>query len=198
MAKRIRLADLDKALAKDFDALKRRVVLATHATADDGVEVARGEAPKAFGEVVDGLEALHRKDGATVRSTAPHSGAVENGSRPHFPPIEPIERWVKLRGMQGLEKGSRGAAREMAKRIKRAGVTYEFTEIKRGPNKGAMRRRKVQGTSVDAPREIAMMICRAIAARGTKPTFFMKRSLPRIRAILDAQIRSFLSHPLDV
>lgn len=196
MAKRIKLADIGKVLEKDLATLRRRIVLATHATADDGAQVAAAKAPKAFEELADGIEPIHRKDGATIRSTAPHSGAVENGSRPHMPPIEPIVRWVKLRGMQGLEKGAKGVAREMARRIKSESEAYAFTEVRRGPNAGQMRRRRVQASDIDAPRRIAFMIALKIKAKGTKPTFFMKRSVPEVRKILDAHVRSFLSHSL--
>lgn len=198
MAKHLKLKDLGATLARDLGKLRGQAILAAHATAGDGAVVCAVNAPRAFGGIASGIVGQSMGDkGARVRSTAPHSAAVEVGSRPHFPPIEPIERWVKLRGMQGLEKGSRGAAREMAKRIKRAGESYEFTEIKRGPNKGAVRRRKVRGTAIDAPREVALAICRAIAARGTKPTWFMQKSVPTIVKILDAHMRSYLAKAMN-
>ncbi len=196
MAKRIRLEDLPRELAKDLALLRHRVVLATHATAHASWSVIQSKAPKAFGEIAQGIESIPRKTGATIRSTAPHSGAVENGSRPHMPPLEPIIKWVQLRGMQGLEKGARGVSREIARRIRADGEAYEFTEIKRGPNAGQMRRRKVRGTSIDAPERVAWMIALKIKAKGTKPTFFMKRSVPEVRKILDAQVKSFLKRPL--
>lgn len=198
MAKHLKLRDLGPTLARDLGKLREQVVLAAHETAGDGAVVCAVNAPRAFGDISRGMVGQSLGDaGARIRSTAPHSAAVEVGSRPHFPPIDPIERWVKLRGMQGQKEGARGVAREMARRIKRAGESYEFTEIKRGPNKGAMRRRKVRGTAVDAPREVALAICRAIAARGTKPTWFMQKSVPTIVKILDAHMRSYLAKAMN-
>lgn len=176
-ARRLKLADLDAALAKDIGELRRRVVLAVHETAGTGAMVVRANAPRAFGELSDGIVGQSRGDqGARIRSTAPHSAAVEVGSRPHMPPVGPLIAWVKLRGMQGLEKGSKGAPKAVARMIRGQGSRI--------------------AVPVDAAEQVAWAIAFAIKKRGTKPTWFMKRSLPEIRGILGANLKDWLSRPL--
>jgi len=42
---------------------------------------------------------------------------------------------------------------------------------------------------------IARMIQAKIAREGTKPTWFVRRSLPRLRKILDAQVKKAIRDP---
>lgn len=52
--------------------------------------------------------------------------AVELGTRPHFPPIEPLIDWVKAKlGIQE-EKAARGAAFAIAKKISVRGTVGQF------------------------------------------------------------------------
>jgi hypothetical protein len=39
--------------------------------------------------------------GATVAVTAPHAAPLEYGTRPHFPPVAPLEEWARRHGMPG-------------------------------------------------------------------------------------------------
>lgn len=107
------LAAAGRAIAKDAKARDRRVrrtVRMVAARVRD--QVARKYVPIAFRELIDSLHVLDAQNGtAFVIADAPHSEAVENGSRPHTPPLEPLVRWVQLRGMQGLTRG--GGVRSM-------------------------------------------------------------------------------------
>lgn len=194
--RRVKASQFAEQFQKDMDALRARLVVATHETAPTGAKLIAQDAPHAFGEIADGMVSVGLRSGAKIRSTAPHSAAVEVGSRPHFPPISPIEKWVKLRGMQGLESSSPKVSKFIARWIKSESVVYEGTEIKRGPNKGAIRIVKRKAAAIDLPRQIAIMICRAIAKRGTKPTWFVRKKLPMIKKILGAAVRAQLSRPL--
>lgn len=164
---------------KDMRILKRHVVKATHRTADLGRLIAFTKAPVAFAELRDGIIDVKLPDGALIVSTAPYSAAVEEGSRPHMPPIEPIVAWVRLRGTQGLDAG--------------AGATGHPGRIA-----GAIARHG-NGTStpVDAAVSVAWAIALAIKKRGTMPHWFMQRSLPEVTALLDGFVRSFLEEPLE-
>lgn len=51
-------------------------------------------------------------------STAPWSVALEEGSRPHFPPIEPLKKWARLR--LGDEQIAYAVQRKIAKEGTRA------------------------------------------------------------------------------
>jgi len=47
------------------------------------------------------------EDGADLSNTAPHSGILEQGSRPHYPPLRPILHWVVGKWGIDLQGGKR-------------------------------------------------------------------------------------------
>ena len=51
----------------------------------------------------------------TISYNAPYSSVIEFGAAPHFPPIEPIQRWVERK--LGVKTNSRNIAFAIAKRI---------------------------------------------------------------------------------
>lgn len=56
----------------------------------------------------------------TISYQAPYSSVIEFGSAPHFPPIEPIQRWVERK--LGNTTNSRQIAFAIAKRISLEGT----------------------------------------------------------------------------
>ncbi len=171
------IAELKRVLAKDMRARQKRVERAVKKSARRGASVVRRNVPVAFSELRDSVHA----DGTTIVADAPHAAPVETGSRPHFPPIEPIERWVKLRGMQGLAGSSTKRLTGTTSRGAAGAVAGMIAGMESG---GAV--------SVDAPRQIAFLIARAISQRGTKPHHYMRGSLPAIMKILDHEVRQAL------
>lgn len=133
--------------------------------------------PVAFGEL---RESVH-VEGSKVIVDAPHAAAVNNGSRPHWMPLAPLIAWVKLRGMQGLATerqigrlpgtSTRGAAQGVAAML----ASHEH----RGP---------AGYSDVDAAEQVARMIQRAIAARGTKPHHFIEKALPGMFRVLQEEV----------
>lgn len=55
-------------------------------------------------------------DGAKVEVTAPHATIIEEGSRPHMPPVAPLEAWAQRHGMEP------GAGWAIAKKIAERGT----------------------------------------------------------------------------
>lgn len=177
--KRIKgMSALKRELTKDLKTLEKRTVEATHKTADFGRLVAFSKAPVAFGQLRDGIVDIKRERGAEIFSTAPYSAAVEVGSRPHWPPLQPILEWVRLRGMQGLEAGpgATGHPGNVAGQI-------------RGLGDGT-------STPVDAALIVANRIRAAIAKNGTKPTWFMKRTVPEVERLLDSFVKTLFRDDL--
>ena len=178
------LRELERTLKHDLTAITRKAIKATRAAARKGRAIAKKKAPAAFGELRDGIDVDPLEDGARIRSSAPHSCAVEAGSRPHWPPLEPILAWVKLRGAQGIHTKRRLAPSEAPKAV------------------AAMLRGKVQGKRgerylpVDAALEVANAIRAAIAKRGTKPTWFMHESAQGVALELDEVFERVLSEEL--
>lgn len=165
ITRRVRMADLERQIHADLTRLKGRVLQAIEKTAREGVAVVRDNAPEAFGPLRDSVHA----DGMSLKADAPHAAAVEVGSRPHMPPFKPILEWVRLRGMQGLDGKAAGAPAWVADRIHEQSVD--------------------NATPVDAAERVAWAVCRKIAREGTKPTWFVQRSLPAIFGLLDRNIR---------
>lgn len=178
---RVPLADLPARIAKDMRARKKRIVRAVHRTAQMGAKVVRENVPVAFHELEHSVHPVMLGDaGAKIVADAPHAAAVEVGSRPHWPPLEPILLWVKLRGMQGLQSDKQLA--------KLPGTTTARHARAVAGQIAAMR---VGGrTPVDAPMQIAQAIRASIGRNGTKPHFYMLKSLPAITEILKAEIEA--------
>lgn len=145
--RRLKASQFAEQFAKDVATIRSRLVEATHETASTGAKLVAQAAPRAFGELADGVVPIELRSGAKIRSSAPHSAAVEVGARPHMPPVVPLVRWARLRGMQD-------------------------------------------------PEQAGWAIAMAIKKRGTRPTWFVRRSLPLIRAVLGANVRARLSRPL--
>lgn len=145
--------------------------------------------PIAFRELERSLRVESKGGKVRIVADAPHAAPVETGSRPHWPPLEPLIAWVKLRAMQGhggSDIGRHGPSRRRGTTTKEhaesiANAMNAFAEIRGGAN------------DVDDPVHIARAIQIAISRHGTKPHWFMRKALPEIRKFLDVEIRIALN-----
>lgn len=179
---RVPLDKFPEVLRGDLERLKGRVLAATRRAASRSVEIVAGAVPVAFKELADSVHDIPTAEGAIVRADAPHAAAVENGARAHMPPVEPIERWVRLRGMQGLGGSRLRSARFVAKAIARLGSG------KVGRDAAGRFVKKNTATPIDAPRQIAWAIAMNIKQHGTKPQPYMRVSLPFCVIVLDDEV----------
>lgn len=65
---------------------------------DLGVDVinnAKEEVPVSSGELRQSLQILDSNDGVVLGTKKEYAGYVAEGSDPHYPPIEPLKKWVK-------------------------------------------------------------------------------------------------------
>jgi len=173
------LKALKSVLKKHDKARRRQLAKAVRKTARQGAALIRKRVPVAFSELRDSIHA----EGHRIVADAPHAAAVETGRRPgKMPPIAPIERWVKLRGMQALT----GKA---VSRLPGTSTAHAASAV------GAAIKSYEKGGAVDinAPRRIAFLIARAIGRRGTKPTWYMKGALPELEEMLDRNIKEALA-----
>lgn len=159
-----------------------RVAGAGYEAALLGAEVVAKAAPVDVGSLKSSIHA--RETGprsAELRADAPHAGIVEVGSRPHWAPLQPLIDWVRRHGkLFG------------AKRPGRVSTTPARTAA------GQRRRdaRIAKNADLEAEVErIARSIQRKIARVGTKPRWFMRDSLPKLRTILAILIRRRLRDP---
>lgn len=61
-------------------------------------------------------------DGSIVRVEAPHAPFMEEGTRPHFPPLQPLEDWVRVKGFASDAASVRRIAYAVALKIARDGI----------------------------------------------------------------------------
>lgn len=182
MPRSIPLSKLPGILRRDRARIIRAGKQGTKAAIQAGVEVVRGNAPKAFGDLRNSIHATATK----IVVDAPHAAAVEVGSRPHEVPLEDLVMWVKLRGMQGLTKARTGAHTDPKKigpttRAHAIAIAKELKSMEQG---GAL--------SVDAPEQIAKAIQKAIREHGTAPTWFAMNSLPELEQDLKRHVTAYI------
>lgn len=160
----------------------RRVKQAVKKTAQSTARyVKQNTVPVAFRELAASVEAL----ASSVVADAPHADAVEVGSRPHLPSLEPLIAWVKLRGMQGLKQISQ------LKRLKGPSTLQQALSVaamfKRAEHDGAV--------SIDTPEQIARAIQAAIARKGTRPHRYMMKAIPFAQETLYEEVSEAVKDP---
>lgn len=200
------LAEANVAIKSDMRARNARMRKAVRQTTRQTRNwIARESVPRAFGELADSLEVEDTEKGSQIVSGAPHSAAVENGSRPHTPPLAPLIRWVQLRGVQGLTdkggvKNNRSrqgfilnprkehaytVASEVRARLGKSGAAqWKHQERLRLETSSAM----VDPTTI----AIARAIQHAISVRGTKPHRFMMAGVPVAKNFLSGFVADAL------
>lgn len=185
--------ELGERLKRDMREVEDRVKLGVRKAAREQRNyMVRETMPKAFGDLISSLMVVDTKTGSNIVADAPYAAAVEIGSRPHTPPLEPLIRWVKLRGMQGLSPT--GGVRSAASMAKMGGAT---TVRHARSVASTIRDMGVGGAvDVDVPEQIARAIQHAISVNGTKPQWYARKSLPQVTKYLDQHIPEQLHRPL--
>lgn len=207
------LAAFSRQFKADIRAREKRLNTAVRKAARSTSGAVAKNVPRAFEELADSIHVEDVAPGnSQVVADSPHAAAVENGSRPHMMPLEPLIRWVQLRGLQGLTKtgaitraqvrwgsaagrggfsaSSASSARTIAKSLRgslgREGAVAWRARAEMGPL--AARELGDDPATVVIARAIQM----AIAKRGTKPQRFMAASVPSAASFLDKFVRAAL------
>jgi hypothetical protein len=145
----------------------------------------RRHIPVAFGELRDHV----REEGARLWVDAPHAAAVEFGSRPHWMPLEPLLKWVKLRGFQGLASAS---ARKRLPGTTTMGHAENIAEQLANQRRGGPIGPERSSTALSGVIDIARGIQVAIAVKGTKPQHYMAKAEPFALKFLGIEIKKAL------
>lgn len=187
--KTIRVKSLGEFRAKLKASLKRKEKAldgARETAAKLHAACVRKNMPVAFGELRASVHAVLYK----VVVDAPHAAAVERGSRPHWVPIEALLKWVQLRGFQGLASdkalsrlpgsSTAGAARSVAAGIRSISDSSGYSDTSGGASDA--------GAGMAIARAIQIKISRV----GTKPTWFMRNSIPAARGFLSTEVHKAL------
>lgn len=191
------LAELPGLIERDLSDLDRRVKVGMGKAAIDGAHAIEPNLPVAFGDLrrslhVDADQLL----AGIVRIVldAPHAVPLEQGSAPHTPPLEPLIKWVKLRGMQGIyQKSTRGAVKTTAGDIRSPGRKAWGNTTAANAHSIAVALKQVQSvmgiTDIDAPVKIARAIQASIRKHGTRPHWMVRSTLPKIETTLGKRMR---------
>lgn len=184
----VSLQELIPHLTRKLKQLQKGTIEGVERTAEDLAEVIKDNVPVAFSELKDSIDVEITPNNIKVIASAPHAAAVEVGSRPHTPPIEPLLKWVKLRGMQGLTK--RGKIRKPLKVAKNGPSPRQLGRIQARHVATALQSYVREGAmDISGPLEIARKIQRAISVSGTRPYHYIQKSLSKVKYHLDKNIR---------
>lgn len=168
------LDGLAAAIARDIPLIRQKTIRGVHQAIVQTAHAIAKNVPIAFGELRASVHGEWTPNGGAASVDAPHAAAVEFGSRPHWVPLEPLIRWVKLRGMQGLSKRRRPGSTTARQS---SGVASSLKAMVSG---GA--------SPVDAPEQIARAIQAAIAKKGTRPHWYVRNTVPAAMRILHREV----------
>lgn len=154
----MRPADIARALPAGMRAQLAKDRRAVVGAAHLGAEILAGAAPVDAGILKSSFHVEATADGARIVVDAPHAGIVELGSRPHMPPLQPLIDWVKRHG-------------------KALGLPRTRT-------------RNAQGRFIASPEvlQFARALQHKIAREGTRPTYFIRKSLPALARALSEEL----------
>jgi hypothetical protein len=174
------LGELRRVLKRDLKAKERAFDKARKRAARRAVAYVQKNMPVAFGET---RATVHLK-GFSVVVDAPWAAALERGSRPHWMPLEPLIKWVKLRGFQGLASAKSQARMPGTTTAAHAArVAGQLANADSGYSDGndgfTTWSHSSKRSDASGPVQVAKAIQLAIALKGTKPTWFMRDSVAR-------------------
>lgn len=191
-----------RAVERDSKARQRRVEGAVKKAARVTARVvAKDLVPKAFGELSESIHVVDAINGSAVVADAPHAEAVELGSRPHMPPLDPIIRWVKLRGLQGITKKgnvvqnirsvSSNGAQKLGSKAAAKSVGMSLAKQLGHDRQALSAWRSIANTGAVDPATLAVAkaIQMSIAKQGTRPFRFMFAGITTAMAALDEFVR---------
>lgn len=126
--KTVSLAQFAKEMRELGPKLEETIVRGLRSTAHRMPEIVRDELSStsphpaiATGELARSTKVDTVEDGAIVGMDAPHAAFIEEGTRPHFPPLQPLKDWARLR-FGGSEAEIDQIAFLVARKISRHGI----------------------------------------------------------------------------
>ena len=208
---------MEKHAKEREERVRQAIVLTLHQAL---VFVSSKTIPVAFGELAKSLHVVPGHNVSSLIADAPYAAAVENGARPHMPPLAPILQWVALRGLQGMNtkynlrssrelRGLQGSTTafhsgSIARELKHVSIArreraLRYVRHNFARNSGMIGKVRANYKGKDpvsgAYKEVAMRIAVAISKVGTKPHKYMFACLPYVMKRLHTNIRKALQDP---
>lgn len=184
-------ATLKKLVGAQREATRQGMVSAAHR----GVNILRGKTPVGVSGQLKGAWRVGRlrsgADGEVTRiiNDAPYAGIIENGCRPHpvnRAGIEAIALWVR-RKFGYMAAGSVGPGRG------RQGPRMNITRKRLGEGVAGPVHQQPSGAADREIMSIVWAIVQKLKTQGHPPTYFVKRSLPEIEAIMATEVEAALA-----
>lgn len=76
----------------------------------------------ATGALAGSVVTTRVEDGAIVTVEAPHGHFMEEGTRPHFPPLQPLRDWARVKGLAHDDASEKRIAYAVALKIAEDGI----------------------------------------------------------------------------
>lgn len=114
-------------------------------------------------------------DGALLSVDAPYASSIEHGTRPFFPPLQPIEDWVIRKGLAGKKPKTR-----MRKSEREGGGLGTLNYLERKATAASQFNTEVKS--------IAYAIALKISKEGIEPRHFFKKAMEMAPKFLRAEI----------
>jgi hypothetical protein len=126
MARTVTLSEFHRKILKLVPELEGAVVrgLKSSALRLEGLVTEEIDTAKPFpavdrGELRQSVGHEFFEDGAEVAVSAPHAAHIEHGTRPHWPPFQPILEWAQRKG---ISEDPYGFAKAVQKKISEEGI----------------------------------------------------------------------------
>lgn len=175
-------SQLPEALRNEIRRNLKATIAASRETARQAEKIVVDSSPVDQGFFKEAWMVHNIAKGAELRNDTPHAAIVEEGSRPHMPPREPIRQWL-IRNIEniGLRRANEGLS------IPLADDSGKPRKVKHGSDGKIV---SSDNTTID---QITFLICRSIAKKGTKPYHILKNRQILFLQLLEKNIRISLS-----
>lgn len=177
----ITVAQLPKAWQHEIQMNLGAVIKGLHSTAMRAKGVVQKEGPVDQGIFSGSWQVVNVPLGAELRNDTPYAGIIEDGSRPHWPPPDPIRAWIirKIKDI-GVYRQSQGEDAPLT--------------TKDGKPRSA---RHKDGKIIDSDQRIidslTFLVCRAISQKGTKPHHILRNNQPVFAVIMQEEVKKALT-----
>ncbi len=119
---------------------------------------------------------------------APHGAFLEVGTRPHMPPIEPLVEWAKRKFSPNRRKRGKRRAGTVARKKGRGEAPSEANRLVSAMVRAALKTKKLELTDKQA-RAIAWRVAMTIKKKGTKPRWYMRKTVHELKPLILPEIR---------
>lgn len=175
-------SQLPEALRNEIQRNMKATIAASRETARQAERIVVIASPVDQGFFKEAWSVHNIVKGAELRNDAPHAAIVEEGSRPHMPPREPIRQWL-IRNIEniGLSRLEEGLSAPL---VDNSGKPRKVKHNNDG---------EITASDNTVINQITFLICRGIAKKGTKPYHILKSRQMLFLQLLEKNIRISLS-----